>query len=145
MLKGLIHVGVSVMDFDGMLGFYTDVIGLRVIQLRRRPDGKSTALLNASDVEVIELICYPNTKANRTDVREQGWSGINHFGFLVDDVEAEQKRLEALGVEFETPRPHESPSGALVAHFWDPEGNRLHLTQIPPGYPRPSNIARNSV
>jgi catechol 2,3-dioxygenase-like lactoylglutathione lyase family enzyme len=58
------------------------------------------------------------------------------FGFEVDDIEAEVRRLRQLGITFER-YPHfeqdemnvwTAPGGARVAWFKDPDGNLLSLS-----------------
>jgi catechol 2,3-dioxygenase-like lactoylglutathione lyase family enzyme len=105
-------------------------LGLTVDRIVPHRLGGKIAFLNGSAGEAIELICYTNPKPIRPDVRERGNTGINHFGFKVDDAEAEYKRLKALGVEFEGEFRPASPGHPAAAHFWDPEGNRLHITQV---------------
>ena len=127
-VQGIAHVGVAVVDWDRMLSFYRDVIGLKVDKIQPHPRGGIIAFLSASEGEVIELICYDHAKPIRPDVHERGNTGINHFGFKVDDVETEYQRLKALGVEFEGEVRPASPEHDAAAHFWDLEGNRLHIT-----------------
>ena len=126
MIRGLVHIGITVRDFDAMLGFYTTVLGLTVDSLVPHPRGGRKACLRGSDAEVIELISYPDPKPHQG--RDRSRTGIHHFGFVVDDVRAHRERLADLGVEFDGEVAPNS-KGDLVQHFWDPEGNRVHLTQ----------------
>jgi len=52
------------------------------------------------------------------------------FNFTVDDIAAEQARLEALGVRFVRPSTQE-PWGGFMATFTDPDGNYAQLIQFP--------------
>jgi hypothetical protein len=53
---------------------------------------------------------------------------LHHFGLLVDDIHKEFERLISLGVEFDG--TIKVTSNELAVHLWDPEGNRVHLTQV---------------
>lgn len=126
MITGLVHIGITVVNFDAMLTFYRDVLGLTVDAVVAHPRGGRKATLRGSEREVIELIEYPNPKPHQG--RDRTRTGIHHFGFIVDDVRADTERLQASGVEVEG-EIIVNAKGELVQHFYDPEGNRLHLTQ----------------
>jgi catechol 2,3-dioxygenase-like lactoylglutathione lyase family enzyme len=113
-----------------MLAFYRDVLGLKLDQIRPHPRGGTVAFLSGSQGEAIELIRYTTPAPVRPEVRERVHTGIHHFGFQVDDIEAEYERLKGLDVEFDGDLRPQNLSGHAVLHFWDPEGNRLHLTQV---------------
>lgn len=51
------------------------------------------------------------------------------LNFLVDDVRAEQRRLESAGVSFIRPAAEEEGFG-IVATFADPDGNLCQLMQL---------------
>ena len=51
------------------------------------------------------------------------------FNFGVDDIHAEQARLEASGVRFVRPATRE-PWGGFMATFTDPDGNYAQLIQF---------------
>ena len=126
MIKGLVHIGVTVIDFDKMLAFYRDVVGLSVDSIVPHPRGGRKACLRGSESEVIEMIEYPDPKPHQG--RDRARTGIHHFGFVVDDVQKHFQELERLGVELDGGiKPN--AKGDRVLHFWDPEGNRLHLTE----------------
>lgn len=52
------------------------------------------------------------------------------FNFHVDDIAAEQARLEGLGVNFVRPATRE-PWGGFMATFEDPDGNYAQLIEFP--------------
>ena len=64
--------------------------------------------------------------ANRT-------AGFTHFGVHVDDVQAVAACLRARGLEVGVPRI--IGSGSLTVAVTDPDGNRLELSELPPGSP----------
>jgi glyoxylase I family protein len=131
-ILGLVHIGMTVIDFEGMVGFYRDVLGLSVDSIGPHPRGGRKATLRGTDREVIEMIEYPNPKPHQG--RDCARTGIHHFGFVVDDVRATVERLKRHGVELKGDITANT-KGELVQHLYDPEGNRLHLTQprrVPP-------------
>lgn len=127
MITRLAHIGLTVVDLDKMLNFYTAVLGLTVQCRAPHPKGGTIVYLNAPDGESFELIQYANPKPH--EGRDRSRTGLHHFGLLVDDIHKEVERLKALGVEFDG-AVKVNTSDDLAIHFWDPEGNRIHLTQI---------------
>jgi lactoylglutathione lyase len=127
MIKQLVHIGLTVFDLKKMVDFYTGVLGLSVTGEVPHPKGGTIVFLSGSDGEVIEMINYSDPKPH--DGRDKDRTGLHHFGLLVDDIQAEVDRLKALGVEFDG-TIKVNTSGDLAVHFWDPEGNRVHLTEL---------------
>ena len=127
MIKGLVHIGLTVADLDKMVDFYTNVLGLALDCRVPHPRGGTIVFLKAVDGETIEMICYADPKPH--EGRDRSRTGLHHFGLLVDDIQSEYERLKALGVEFDG-AIKVNTSNDLAVHFWDPEGNRIHLTEI---------------
>lgn len=103
-LVGVNHVALAVGDVDESLRFYGDVFAF---ELRSR--SASAAFLDAGD----QFIAMFETDGAGSDEDDHG-----HVGLVVDDVEAVERRLRALGVDrLET-------SGV---DFRDPWGNRIQV------------------
>jgi catechol 2,3-dioxygenase-like lactoylglutathione lyase family enzyme len=126
MITRAAHIGLTVSDLDRMLDFYTRILGLGVIARLPHPKGGTIVFLGAGDGELIEMIQYSVPKP--PDGRDTLRTGLHHFGLYVDDIGKEVERLAALGVEFDG-RIKVNTNAELAVHFWDPEGNRIHLTQ----------------
>ena len=113
-------VDVQVKDLDRAVKFYTEVLGLKC-----RIHEKDWAGITVGDAEIHLYVDGGVT------------SGVE---FYVDDIDAEVKRVSALGVEFfagsESPgfikadeqNISEFPFGRL-AYFHDSEGNELALVK----------------
>jgi catechol-2,3-dioxygenase len=100
------HIALNVQNRDEVADYYKKFFGLE--ETYRGPNG--TVYLSDGHVGVA-LISRP----------DQPW-GINHFGFVVDDVKA---------VEEATQTKAESNTFGAVAESWirDPEGNRVDINQ----------------
>ena len=127
MIKRLAHIGLTVGDLDRMVDFYTNVLGLSVDCRVPHPRGGTIVFLKGTDGEMIEMIRYADPKPH--EGRDRSRTGLHHFGLLVDDIRKEYERLKALGVEFDG-AIKVNTSSDLAVHFWDPEGNRIHLTEV---------------
>jgi glyoxylase I family protein len=126
-IRSLVHIGITVVDFEKMLAFYRDALGLSVDSIVPHPKGGRKACLKGLEAEVIELIQYEHPKPHQGCDRWR--TGLHHFGFVVDDIGAHQRRLTDLGVNVDG-EIRTNTKGQPVLHLIDPEGNRLHLTQL---------------
>ncbi|MDY7106396.1 MAG: VOC family protein [Actinomycetota bacterium] len=117
-VKGLRQVAQRVVDLDRAVGFYEQVLGLRLIDRFDPPD------LAFFDLGGVRLLLEANAPAAMIYLE-------------VDDVRAEYDRLAALGVEmihepaaiFEDAEGRFGPAGEkeVMAFFTDTEGNQLAL------------------
>ena len=104
--------------------FYEGVLGLRLVS-----DEKPFAIVFDANGTMIRVTTVPELKPQLFTI----------LGWRVADIEATVDRLAAGGVEFQRyksmndsdPRGiWNSPSGARVAWFKDPDGNVLSLTEF---------------
>jgi catechol 2,3-dioxygenase-like lactoylglutathione lyase family enzyme len=104
--------------------FYEGVLGLRLVS-----DEKPFAIVFDANGTMIRVTTVPELKPQLFTI----------LGWRVADIEATVDRLAAQGVEFQRykgmndsdPRGiWNSPSGARVAWFKDPDGNVLSLTEF---------------
>lgn len=105
--------------------FYEGVLGLRLVA-----DEKPFALVFDANGTMLRV----------TTVHELRPDPFTVLGWDVEDIEATVDRLTAAGVEFNRYKGvndgdargiWNSPSGARVAWFKDPDGNVLGVTQFP--------------
>ncbi len=109
------HVSINVTDTGRSVAFYTDVLGLGVLD---RPDfGFAGAWLDVGGGRQLHLIEAPVPP-------DQG----QHFAFLVDDIDAAVAVLSERGVDVVGPKSV-GGTAARQAFFADPDGNRLELNQ----------------
>jgi catechol 2,3-dioxygenase-like lactoylglutathione lyase family enzyme len=119
---------VFVDDQAKALKFYTNVLGFRA--KTDIPLGKDRWLtvVSPEGSEDVELLLEPmGFPPARTYQKALFDAGIPLTAFGVDDVRAEHRRLEALGVAFKTPP---TPMGPVtVAVFDDTCGNLIQIVQ----------------
>jgi predicted enzyme related to lactoylglutathione lyase len=117
MIKGLRGATIWSEDVNHLLPFYRDVLGLKVgletegFVVLGDPTGPTLAL------------------GTHSEVRGRNLDPARHMvGLSTDDVDADWKRLKAIGIKFvEDPRNY----GTLrIATLKDPEGNLLQLLQL---------------
>lgn len=137
------HVAVTVPDLDSAIEWYTRVLGLTVARREAETDVDSAAIgLPGERVRLkgVELAITPGARPvlelhqfvmpRGCGARRICDTGISHFAFYTDDIQAEYARLLALGVSFNSP-PQYIAAGGLAGDWWayftDPWGNALHL------------------
>ncbi len=136
-LKRIGHVGILVSDFERSFRFYTEVLGCRVTNRTKRPDGSETAFLRFDDVHHDFVIgsAPPSVDVTTAGPRERL---IQQIAFEVEDRDAFLKalaHLHAHGVKpINGPLVHGfegggnlGGSGSRSFYFLDPDGNRLEI------------------
>ena len=130
-LRELDHIVLRVRDVDGMVRFYTGVLGCTV---ERRQDAIGLIQLRAG-ASLVDLVPVDG-KLGRMGGAAPGKEGrnVDHFCFRVDDFDeaAIRAELAAAGVEA---GPAESRYGAEgegpSIYINDPEGNTVELKGPP--------------
>jgi catechol 2,3-dioxygenase-like lactoylglutathione lyase family enzyme len=117
MLERLDHVNVRTQRLDVLVGFYVEVLGMRVGE--RPPLGFPGAWLYVGDSPVIHLVGVPEQP------QPQGALRLEHFAFTARGLDEFVARLERLGVPFK--RSRQAGTGNVVINLQDPDGNRLHV------------------
>lgn len=121
---------IAVEDQAKALDFYTQKLGFQLKHNIPLGEFNWLTLVSPEEPDGVELGLEPNqhpaTKAYQAALKADG---IPFTAFEVSDIEAEVKRLEALGVVF-TQQPV-SGGGAKIAIFDDSCGNLIQLVQLP--------------
>ncbi|MDZ7727554.1 MAG: VOC family protein [Dehalococcoidia bacterium] len=103
-------------NFDAMLHFYRDVLGLEPRSVKEQFVNFAWGDFRLT-ISVHEHVHGKNPEPDRF---------MLNFG--VEDIDAVYERLTAAGVSFTRP-PSREPWGGKVATFHDPDGNTLQLLQ----------------
>lgn len=112
------HIAIICSDYPKSKHFYTDILGLEIIQEVYREARDSYKLdLKLNENYVIELFSFPNppVRPSRPEAL-----GLRHLAFEVDDVAAAAAELNAKGVQTEPIRIDEY-TGKKFTFFADPD------------------------
>jgi catechol 2,3-dioxygenase-like lactoylglutathione lyase family enzyme len=122
--NGINHLAFATPKYAEMMEFYTQTLGFPEAFSNKNAEGQPTlTYLQASRNTFVELMpAGPNRAA-----------GFTHYGIHVDDVNAVAARLRERGLQVGTPRT--IGSGSLTVAVTDPDGNRLEISELPPGAP----------
>jgi catechol 2,3-dioxygenase len=135
----LSHLGISVYDFDRMLSFYTNVMGMIVSDTDTLPFAPlRIAFLtsNAADHHQLVLVEGRNQEEVPTDPPFGGSRGSQLFqlSFRLPDlatIRMMKRRIEAEGLTNFAPMNH---GNAWALYVRDPEGNAIELFVDSPWY-----------
>lgn len=124
MLSSIHHIALIVSNYEKSKAFYTEVLGLEIIQEVYREERQSYKLdLALNGVYIIELFSFPDYKPRAS------WPealGLRHLAFAVEDIEAAIARLQLFQVEVE-PLRIDQYTGKKFTFFFDPDGLPLEL------------------
>ena len=115
------HIALNALVPQRTLEFYSSVFGLREVNtsLTFRENGRQNRFAGDG---VTNLAIHPFYNANEG---HEARFGVNHFGFLVDDID---HKLDVLSKEIEVAaRPADRPFAEY--RLFDPEGNKFDLSQ----------------
>lgn len=124
MIKKLEHIGVYVNDMDESIRFYTEVLGMRLVDRKRLANQVELSFLSFAETGNVELELIGRGTDGMPDA-----GIVHHVAFTVSDIEAEVKRLKELGVRMLDEEPRVILDGVKIAFFFGPNGERLELFQ----------------
>lgn len=119
--QGLIWAGVYVEDLDAAVEFYRHMLGLPFLG-----KGEDWAHFDAGAGAMLELFTGGNAQASAKTPAQQSIV----LGLRVDDLDRAVETLEGRGVQF-IPGGRGESGRERWAHFYDLEGNRLEVKQLP--------------
>ncbi len=118
---------MRVSDLDQTIRFYTNVLGLEVLERKVSPRGSHLAFLKVpNSEELIELTSFP--PSGPVKVQED----LVHLAFQVESLDETIVSLNAKGVKV-TDGPTQTSSGSRFIFIDAPDGYEVELIERPPG------------
>jgi len=118
---------MRVSDMDQTIAFYTDVLGLEVVERKVSPRGSHLAFLRTpNSEELIELCSFP--ASGPVKVQED----LVHLAFQVANLDAAIAALQQQSVRI-TDGPTTTSSGSRFIFIDAPDGYEVELIERPPG------------
>jgi lactoylglutathione lyase len=126
-VKKLLHTRMRVSDMDQTINFYTNVLGLEVLERKVSPRGSHLAFLKVpNSEELIELCSFPPSGPVR--VQED----LIHLAFQVERLDDVIEQLGTKQIRI-TDGPTTSSSGSRFIFIDAPDGYEVELIERPPG------------
>ena len=127
MLKKVHHIAIICSDYEKSKFFYTNILGLEIMQEIYRLERQSYKLdLALNGNYIVELFSFPNPPAR---VSRPEACGLRHLAFEVDDIEKTIAELNKKGVETEPIRIDEFTNKRFT-FFADPDDLPIELYEI---------------
>ena len=126
-VKKLLHTRMRVSDMDQTINFYTNVLGLEVLERKVSPRGSHLAFLKVpNSEELIELCSFPSS--GPVIVQED----LVHLAFQVENLDDTIEQLGAKQIRI-TDGPTTTSSGSRFIFIDAPDGYEVELIERPPG------------
>ncbi|MFN8415488.1 MAG: VOC family protein [Cytophagaceae bacterium] len=123
-LKSVHHIAIICSDYSKSKKFYTEILGLEIVQEIYREARDSYKLdLALNGQYIIELFSFPNPPARPSHPEA---AGLRHLAFAVTDIHASVLHLNKHGVETEPIRTDEYTQKKFT-FFADPDGLPLEI------------------
>jgi catechol 2,3-dioxygenase-like lactoylglutathione lyase family enzyme len=119
------HVNLTVTDLDASVAFYCKLLDFKVRWEGQALATKGTVRASHVGNDRVYLSLFEAEETGRTSA-DYGRAGMNHFGFVVDDLDDARRRLADLGGT-----PHFAPEydpGRRI-YVFDPDGIEIELVQ----------------
>lgn len=123
-IEGIHHIAIITSDYIRSKNFYTEILGLEVLNEVYRKERESFKLdLALNGHYIIELFSFPDYVA-RPSYPEA--LGLRHLAFAVDHIEQWIEKLQLNHITVEPVRTDEH-TGKKFTFFLDPDGLPLEL------------------
>jgi lactoylglutathione lyase len=122
-VKKLLHTRMRVSDIEETIRFYTDILGLTVVERKTSPRGSHLAFLQVPNSdELIELASYPPSGPVQVQ------PDLVHLAFEVDNLEETIRELAGKEIHI-TDGPTQSSSGNRFVFIDAPDGYEIELIE----------------
>jgi lactoylglutathione lyase len=126
-VKKFLHTRMRVSDMDQTIQFYTNVLGLEVLERKVSPRGSHLAFLKVpNSEELIELCSFPSS--GPVTVQED----LVHLAFQVENLDDTIEQLGAKQIQI-TDGPTTTSSGSRFIFIDPPDGYEVELIERPRG------------
>lgn len=114
-IKHIDHIGIAVKSIDQAGKFYTDVLGLKIMDIENVAEQKvNVAFLPITDSEV-ELLQSTHDDGPVAKFIEAKGEGIQHIAYRVENIEEALAELKAKGIRLIDEKPRKGAGGAKIA------------------------------
>lgn len=123
-LKSVHHIAIISSDYERSKKFYTEVLGLTIVQEIYRKERDSYKLdLALNGQYIIEIFSFPSAPKRPSQPEA---AGLRHLAFAVHDIEEGRRFLKGKGIDSEDIRVDQH-TGKRFTFFADPDGLPLEL------------------
>ena len=118
------HIAMSVPDPQRSAKFYCEALGMKVVG--EANSATATGVYLSDGTISLALLRYRTDQA--AGERGKDYVGVHHIGFLVDDLDAQSRQVEASGAKIFQDVPHEKTTEFYEKKYRDPDGIIFDIT-----------------
>ena len=123
------HLGIAVKDLAASVSLFEQLLNTPCYKQEEvEREGVKTAFFKTGDSKIELLEASKETSAIAKFIAKKG-EGIHHVAFEVENIEAEMKRLSALGFELLHDKPFEGADNKMVC-FLHPKSSNGVLVEL---------------
>lgn len=123
------HIGIAVTDLKVSIPLFEQLLNTPCYKTETvEREGVETAFFQTGESKIELLESSRPDSAIGKFIAKRG-QGIHHIAFAVENIEAEMKRLQALGFELLSEKPMPGADGKLVC-FLHPKGTNGVLVEL---------------
>ena len=123
------HLGIAVKDLDISVPLFEQLLNTPCYKTEEvASEGVKTAFFKTGDSK-IELVASSNDTSSIAKYISKKGEGIHHIAFEVENIEAEMKRLTALGFELIHEKPFKGADNKMVC-FLHPKSTNSVLVEL---------------
>lgn len=123
------HIGIAVKDLEQSIPLFEQLLNTPCYKTEEvASEAVTTAFFKTGDSK-IELVASANEQSAIAKYISKKGEGIHHIAFEVENIEAEMKRLAALGFELLSPTPKKGADNKLVC-FLHPKTTNSVLVEL---------------
>jgi methylmalonyl-CoA/ethylmalonyl-CoA epimerase len=122
-VKHIDHIGVAVKTIGEAGRFYTDILGLKIMDIENVADQKVNVAfipITDSEVELLESTHPDGPVAKYIDSRGEG---VQHIAFRVENIEEALSELKSKGIRLIDEKPRKGAGGSKIAFIHPKETN----------------------
>ncbi|HZA22407.1 MAG TPA: VOC family protein [Dehalococcoidia bacterium] len=124
------HVHIRSADPHASASWYEKHFGAKIISEREVMPGTITISMEVGGPVRLNVSSKPEGTSDERAVAELNRLGLEHFGFAVEDLEADLERLEGAGIRIVLPLT-EVVGGTRLAYIEGPDDVLIELVQRP--------------
>jgi catechol 2,3-dioxygenase-like lactoylglutathione lyase family enzyme len=124
------HVHIRSLDPHTSAAWYVKHFGAKIVSEREVMPGTITIGMEVSGPVRLNVSSKPQGSSDERAVAELNQLGLEHFGFDVQDLEAELDRLKGAGIRIVLPLT-EVVGGTRLAYIEGPDDVLIELVQRP--------------
>lgn len=123
------HLGIAVKDLNASIDLFGQLLNTPCYKTEAvASEGVKTAFFQTGDSKIELLEATTDTSPIRKFIEKKG-EGIHHIAFEVENIEAEMKRMQALGFELLNETPKNGADNKLVC-FLHPKTTNSVLIEL---------------